>query len=117
MTGMEKHFREMIKGQERKIESARKRIEEIEMELGEYLAGVIIKPPPPVPLKDTHDYCGKILYPSAKAAHAARKLINRDLVKVGKEPMKRAYFCHRCEAYHLTTVPHWMPHPEHELHF
>jgi len=115
-TGKEKHFREMIKGQERKIEQARKRIEEIEIELAVYLDSLPVKSEPfAMAPKDNHDYCGKILYASEKAAHAARKLINRDLKKKGKELMRRAYLCDKCEAWHLTTVPHWMPYPENVL--
>lgn len=116
MTGKERSIRDMIRGQEQKIERCKKRIEELNLELTEYLASTPPKPPPfsIAPKEDNHDYCGKILYPSEKAAHAARKLINRDLVKVGKKPMKRAYFCDRCEAWHLTSVDSWIPYPENE---
>lgn len=97
----EKQILEMIKGQEQRIENCRKKIEALN-------EAYSIEP------KDNHQYCGKILYPSEKAAHKARKLINRDLVKNGKKPMRRAYFCDRCEAWHLTTVESWIPFPEHE---
>lgn len=60
-------------------------------------------------ITDIHDYCGKILYSSEKEANSARKLINRDLTKVGKSPINRAYFCDQCEAWHLTTIPYWIP--------
>ena len=66
-----------------------------------------IKPSDPVGLVDDHNYCGKILYASKKEADSARKLINRDLTKVGKRRMERAYFCDRCEAWHLTTIAHY----------
>jgi len=112
MTGQERHIREMIKGQEQKIAQCQKKIDELNMALFEYLSSIPEPMPPP---EDHHNYCGKILYPSEKAAHAARKLINRDFVKVGKPPMKRAYFCHRCEAWHLTTIEKWMPFPENEI--
>lgn len=111
MTGQERHIREMIKGQEQKIAKAQKKIDELNEALFEYLTSI---PEPIAPPKDQHNYCGKILYTVEKAAHSARKLINRDLIKMGKEPMKRAYFCHRCEAWHLTSMPFWMPYPENE---
>lgn len=112
MTGHEKHLREMIKGQQDKIARCLERIVEIENELSAYLTNL----PPPMPPfsvapKDAHDYCGKILYPSEKAAHSAQKLINRDLKKKGKARLERSYYCTRCEAWHLTTVPF----PEHEV--
>lgn len=116
MTGKEKGLREMIKHQEHKIESCQKKIAALNKELEDYLASQPPKPEPfaVLPKEDHHDYCGKILYPSEKAAHAARKLINRDLLKVGKAPMRRAYFCDRCEAWHLTTILQWIPFPENE---
>lgn len=116
MTGKERALRDAIRQQEEKKAKIQARIEEMTQELADYLAS--LPPPLPpfsVPPVDAHDYCGKILYPSEKAAHAARKLINRDLKKKGKELMRRAYFCDKCEAWHLTTVPHWMPYPEHEV--
>lgn len=116
ITGKERALRDAIRQQEEKKAKIQARIEEMAQELADYLAS--LPPPLPpfsVPPVDNHDYCGKILYPSEKAAHKARKLINRDLLKKGKELMRRAYFCHRCEAWHLTTIPHWMPFPEHEL--
>lgn len=116
MTGKERALRDAIRQQEEKKTKIQARIEEMTQELADYLASI----PPPVPPfsvapKDNHVYCGKILYPSQKAAHAARKLINRDLVKKNKTPMKRAYFCQQCEAWHLTTVEHWLPYPENEV--
>lgn len=115
-TAKENAIRDKIKGQEQKIEHAQKRIAELKQELADYLASIPPSIPPfSVAPKDNHVYCGKILYPSEKAAHAARKLINRDLVKKNKPPMKRAYFCPQCEAWHLTTVEHWLPYPENEM--
>lgn len=116
MTGKERALRDAIRQQEEKIQRIRVRIEEITQELTDYLASL----PPPVapfsvPPADDHDYCGKILYPSEKAAHSAQKLINRDLKKKGKQRLERSYYCTRCEAWHLTTVPHWCPYPENEI--
>lgn len=113
--GKEAQIRNQIEGQEQKIAKAQKRIEELNQELTDYLAAVQLEPEPVQAIVDNHNYCGKILYASKKAANSARRLINRDLVKAGKKPMKRSYFCDQCEAWHLTTVPHWMPHPEKEL--
>lgn len=114
MTGPEIQIREKIKGQEQRIANCQKKIEALNKELEDYLASVPPKPEPfaVLPKEDHHDYCGKILYHSEKAAHAARKLINRDLKKVGKPPLKRAYLCDKCEAWHLTTVESWIPYPE-----
>jgi hypothetical protein len=115
MTGKERALRDSIRQQEDKIIRIRASIKETQRALDEYLAS--LPPPLPpfsVPPVDDHDYCGKICYPSEKAAHSARKLINRDLAKVGKKPMKRAYFCDKCEAWHLTTVAEWYPFPENE---
>lgn len=104
MSGNETHIRSLIKDQEQKIARAQQRIAELTKQLDE-----LSKPKPPQePIrKDDHNYCGKILYPSKKAAASARKLINRDLKKVGKPSMKRSYFCTQCDAWHLTTIGHW----------
>jgi hypothetical protein len=115
-TGKERALRDQIRQQEEKILRIQASIKETQRALDEYLAS-LTPPLPPFAMapKDDHDYCGKILYASEKAAHAARKLINRDLVKNNKPPMKRAYFCKRCEAWHLTTIEKWMPFPENEI--
>lgn len=104
MNGKETHIRSLIKDQEQKIARAQERIAELTKQLEE-----LSKPnPPQEPIKkDDHNYCGKILYPSKKAAASARKLINRDLTKMGKQPMRRSYFCTQCDAWHLTTIGHW----------
>lgn len=47
--------------------------------------------------------CGKILYISKEAAGDARELINRDLVKAGKDILKKTYYCPQCKAWHLAT--------------
>lgn len=79
MSGKETHIRSLIKAQEQKIARAQGRIAELTKQLEE-----LLKPKPPQePIKkDDHNYCGKILYPSKKAAASARKLINRDLKKI-----------------------------------
>lgn len=116
ITGIERDLRMQIKAQQDKIDRAQKKIIELNEDLETYLANLPPpKPPLPVAPKDEHKYCGKILYPSEKAAHSARKLINRDLKKKGKEPMRRAYLCNICEAWHLTTIPLWLPYPENEI--
>lgn len=114
MKGKEANIRTMIADQERKISRAKNRIEELNMELSRYLSSKQTIHVTPVEPTDSHDYCGKILYSSKKEANSARKLINRDLAKKGKPPMKRAYLCKQCEAWHLTSIPHWMPYPENE---
>lgn len=114
MTGHEIQLREKIKGQEQRIANCQKKIAALNKELEDYLASLPPKPEPfaVLPKEDHHDYCGKILYPSQKAANAAKKLINRDLKKGGKPPLKRAYLCDRCAAWHLTTIESWIPYPE-----
>jgi hypothetical protein len=115
MTGKERALRDSIRQQEEKIVRIRASIKETQRALDEYLASLpALQAALLLPTRDAHDYCGKILYATEKAAHAARKLINRDLKKKGKELMRRAYFCDKCEAWHLTTVPHWCPYPENE---
>lgn len=110
MKGKEAHLRNMIEGQEQRIAKAKRRIEELNQQLSDYLSSKKIIPVEPVePPTDSHNYCGKILYSSKKEADTARKLINRDLTKKGKPPMNRSYFCERCEAWHLTTISHWIP--------
>jgi hypothetical protein len=104
MTGYEKNLRNMIAALEQKILASQSKLEKYKDELNLYIAGL---PKPPKP--DTRDYCGKILYTSEKAAHAARRLINRDLRKAGKPEMPRAYFCVQCEAWHLTTKSVYNP--------
>lgn len=113
MKGKEAHIINLIQGQEQKIAKAKKRIEELQADLSALLTAKIehISPVEPV---DNHNYCGKFLYTSKKSANSARKLINRDLVKAGKPQMRRSYFCERCEAWHLTSVPSWSPYPENE---
>lgn len=104
-----------ISGQEQKIAKAQKRIDDLQHELSGLLSAQIERVTPSAELLvDNHNYCGKILYASKKAANSARKLINRDLVKAGKPQMRRSYFCERCEAWHLTSVPSWSPYPENE---
>jgi len=107
--GKERHLLEMIAGQERKIEACKLKIAEIQAALEVHR--LVSSQPSSKPI-DLTGYCGKILYTSEKAAHKARKLINRDLKKEGKELMRRAYHCHECDAWHLTTMPSWLPYPE-----
>lgn len=114
MKGKEATIMNLIIGQQAKIDKAMKRIKELQRELSDLLTSRIEHVAPVKSVVDNHKYCGKILYVSRKAANSARRLINRDLIKQEKPPMKRAYFCDKCEAWHLTTIPHWMPHPENE---
>jgi hypothetical protein len=110
--GKEQDFLERIKGQEQKIENCRKKIQELQNELISYravMASVKEFKEPPV---DLTGYCGKILYISPKAAQSAMRLINRDLKKAKKPPLVRSYHCVKCDAWHLTTMPSWLPYPE-----
>jgi hypothetical protein len=109
--GKEAALRSLIAGQEQKIAKAQKRIDELNKQIMDLLSAPSVPAPMPI---DISMYCGKIMYASKKQANSARKLINRDLVKVGKKPMKRSYFCDQCSAWHLTSTPHWCPHPENE---
>ena len=116
----EKKYREkevigMIAGQHQKIVSCQKKIEEAHQKIEELtliLADIqaakkatIEIPKSEIP--DQHSYCGKILYGSQSEADKARNLINRDLKKVGKDLIKRSYFCAACEAWHVTTIEKW----------
>lgn len=112
--GKERHLLSMIAAQERKIEVCLERIADIQKELEAHRANpvkMIVVKTRQEPI-DLTGYCGKILYTSSKAARAAMKLINRDLRKKGKDPLQRAYHCKECDAWHLTTIPSWLPHPE-----
>jgi hypothetical protein len=95
MKGTESNLRNLIKQQEDKLARIQNHIEELKQKLADHLAFVAlpIKHPGVQKVVDNHNYCGKILYTSKKAANGARLLINRDLVKSGKKKMKRSYFC------------------------
>lgn len=112
--GKERHLLDMIAAQERKMEACRIKIAQIQKDLEAHQALPVKEkatktPKPPI---DLTGYCGKIPYVSCKSARAAMKLINRDLRKKGKDPLQRAYHCKDCDAWHLTTIATWLPHPE-----
>lgn len=119
MTGREKELTTIISHKEDKINNLKRKIRMYGDMHGGLKTDIIrtehqikyykekledyLKSLPPEPPPDARNYCGKIPYTSEDDAHKARSLINRDLIKASKTPIKHVYFCDICEAWHLAT--------------